>query len=551
MTIPHIDNNDDEEDKVNSGSDDNDEEQQEMKAKFHKEWEKKRKNKSSKENDTNMLLTTDHYAVLGLEDLTLAATEGQIKGAYRKLALQYHPDKHKRDGKTLEQFEENELTVDEKVRKEIWLKIQSAYETLADPEKRKKYDGSLPFDESIPSEDIITDENFYDIFDEVFKRNATWAKKKPVPNIGGPKTSYKNVEKFYRYWNNFESIRDFSCHDEYDLEEAADKYEKKYMLLENRKVRKKYMTKERGRINELYRVAYRNDPRIKAEKRRIEVEKERKQQEREEKKRKQLEKELKEKELLMKKKQEEEMVKKRIEIEKQVKKQIKEKFRDLADLKLKPFDKNYDRYWAEEFEKKLTDDEIRTFVELFDAMEDTQESFDKIVTILTKAKQKAEQRIKDRQKKDKDKREEQKSKKKWTKEDYALIAKALNKFPGGTQDRWKTIASFMGDGYTPKDAIELAKSLAQKGKTAVKGTQEKIIKSNGAADEVVKTETDEPEWTDKEQKLLEQALKKYPKDLPPKERWTKISEAVPGKTPKQCLARFKYIASLLKKKNDK
>jgi DnaJ family protein C protein 2 len=256
-----------------SGSDDSDDEQKEMDSKFHDEWEKKRKKKSSKENDTDMLLANDHYSVLGIEDLGITATDANIKGAYRKLALQYHPDKHKREGKRLDEIDEKELTPDEKVRKEIWLKIQKAYEILMDSDKRKKFDGSLPFDESLPKEDAVNDENFYDVFDEVFKRNALWAKKKPVPNIGSAKTAYKTVEKFYRYWNNFETTRDFSHHDEYDLEEAQDGYEKRYMDKENKKIRKKYITKERARIYELYRVSYRNDPRIKEEKMRVDGEK--------------------------------------------------------------------------------------------------------------------------------------------------------------------------------------------------------------------------------------------------------------------------------------
>jgi DnaJ family protein C protein 2 len=54
-----------------------------------------------------------------------------------------------------------------------------------DPPRRRKYDSSLPFNDSIPSEsDNITEYNFYDVFDPVFKRNAKFAKKKPVPNIG-------------------------------------------------------------------------------------------------------------------------------------------------------------------------------------------------------------------------------------------------------------------------------------------------------------------------------------------------------------------------------
>lgn len=137
-----------------------------MKDKFHDEWEKKRKQVSKKDLETNTLLVDDHYHVLGLEDFGLAATEHNIKSAYRKLALEYHPDK-KRPAAEEEKKDEGEgdtLNPEEKVKKEIWLKILKAYETLIDPEKRKKYDSSLPFDENIPDEDDFDDESFYDVF---------------------------------------------------------------------------------------------------------------------------------------------------------------------------------------------------------------------------------------------------------------------------------------------------------------------------------------------------------------------------------------------------
>ena len=54
------------------------------------------------------------------------------------------------------------------------------------------------------------------------------------------------------------------------------------------------------------------------------------------------------------------MLKKRAEVEKQLKKDMRSKFIELSDEKLKPFEKLRDRYWAEEFEKKLTDEEIKT-----------------------------------------------------------------------------------------------------------------------------------------------------------------------------------------------
>lgn len=62
----------------------------------------------------------DCYEVLGIKK---TASEAEIKAAYRKLALQYHPDRNKETGAT-EKFKE----------------INAAYEVLGNPEKRKMYD---------------------------------------------------------------------------------------------------------------------------------------------------------------------------------------------------------------------------------------------------------------------------------------------------------------------------------------------------------------------------------------------------------------------------
>ncbi|XP_074595338.1 dnaJ protein homolog 1-like [Brevipalpus obovatus] len=62
----------------------------------------------------------DYYKALGL---TKSATDDEIKKAYKKMALKYHPDKNKSPGAE-EKFKE----------------IAEAYEVLSDPEKRKMYD---------------------------------------------------------------------------------------------------------------------------------------------------------------------------------------------------------------------------------------------------------------------------------------------------------------------------------------------------------------------------------------------------------------------------
>ena len=73
------------------------------------EWEKKRRRRTKEDIEKEALLMGDLYAILGLEHLTYEAGEGDIKSAYKKLALMYHPDK----------IGESYSDTD----KEVWLKV--------------------------------------------------------------------------------------------------------------------------------------------------------------------------------------------------------------------------------------------------------------------------------------------------------------------------------------------------------------------------------------------------------------------------------------------
>lgn len=73
-------------------------------------------------------MSNDLYKVLGVSK---SATASELKSAYRKLALQYHPDKNK-----------------SKEAEEKFKEINQAYEILGNEQKRKQYDqfGSAAFE---------------------------------------------------------------------------------------------------------------------------------------------------------------------------------------------------------------------------------------------------------------------------------------------------------------------------------------------------------------------------------------------------------------------
>jgi len=92
---------------------------------------------------------TNYYKMLGVKR---NASDEEIKKAYRKLALKYHPDHAKGDKSAEEQFK----------------KISEAYAVLSDKEKRQQYDtfGSTGFHQRYSQEDIFRGFDFADILKE-------------------------------------------------------------------------------------------------------------------------------------------------------------------------------------------------------------------------------------------------------------------------------------------------------------------------------------------------------------------------------------------------
>ncbi|KAK2717078.1 dnaJ homolog subfamily C member 21-like [Artemia franciscana] len=223
----------------------------------------------------------DHYEVLSVSE---NATEEELKKAYRKLALVWHPDKNP--------------DREEEAKREFQF-IQAAYDVLSDPQERAWYDrhkeallSGFGRDYKDDSVDILAyftsscfsgyddcPESFYTVYRDLFARIASEDLKFKdeddemfaMPSFGYSTSSYEEVVgPFYAYWQSYCTSKPFSWLDKYDIRDADNRRILRLMEKENKKVRDQARKERNEEVRNLVAFVRKRDKRVQAQKRKQE-----------------------------------------------------------------------------------------------------------------------------------------------------------------------------------------------------------------------------------------------------------------------------------------
>ncbi|KAF3848997.1 hypothetical protein F7725_015494, partial [Dissostichus mawsoni] len=173
-----------------------------------------------------------HYEILCVKR---DAGDDELKKAYRKLALKWHPDK-------------NLDNPDEAA--EYFKLIQAAYDVLSDPQERAWYDnhreallkGGITGDYADDSIDLL---QFF-----------------TVTCYSGFGDDEKVVHVFYGYWQSFCTRKNFAWKEEYDTRHASNRWEKRAMEKDNKKTREKSRKERNELVRQLVAFVRKRDRRV-------------------------------------------------------------------------------------------------------------------------------------------------------------------------------------------------------------------------------------------------------------------------------------------------
>ncbi|XP_045704356.1 dnaJ homolog subfamily C member 21 [Phyllostomus hastatus] len=222
-----------------------------------------------------------HYEVLGVRR---DASEEELRKAYRKLALKWHPDKNLDNA--VEAAEQFKL-------------IQAAYDVLSDPQERAWYDNHREAllrggpdgeyqDESLDLLHYFTvtcysgygddPKGFYTVYRNVFEtiakeelESALEEDAEDFPAFGDSQSDYDTVvHPFYAYWQSFCTQKSFAWKEEYDTRQASNRWEKRAMEKENKKTRDKARKEQNELVRQLVAFVRKRDKRVQAHRKLVE-----------------------------------------------------------------------------------------------------------------------------------------------------------------------------------------------------------------------------------------------------------------------------------------
>jgi len=537
----------------------------------------------------------NYYQILG--GIKMHSSGEEVKRAFHKQSLKYHPDKE----------DPNSASVKNKKGKEdpIFLKVKEAFDTLSDLAKRKAYDSTIDFDESIPETDC-TDKEFYQRFGKCFERNLRFAvendpsnqtiknnankkgrnkgkggggkhsHRKSPPTLGNDKTPISDVNEFYDYWIHFDSWRDFTIPamklTEHDTDVAGCRFEKRWMQQEIARKAKALKKDEMARIAKIVERSMASDPRLKREKIRIELEKEEKirlrkeRLEKEETERKNKEeKELKE---LAEREEREKEERARVKATKeQGKKALRNSRKSLRKLvsavyEFEVFSKSQTWESTEDMNndlellcEKLAATEIDSLAKKLSVGEKSTHAA-LIIRSVEEVKVDGIKKVQEENRKRQARRLEAEQKeaaakaarssKPWSSEELSALAKAVRKYPAGGANRWETIALFINNLCRLEEPRSKEECIEKYNQANVSSASVTLQDSVSSAPKVGAKNTGE--WTQEQNEKLQVGLSKYPASMEKNERWSNIAKLVPGRTKKECVQRFKTIRGALKRK---
>lgn len=224
---------------------------------------------------------TCYYELLGVDR---TADDLEIRRAYKKKALELHPDRNFND--------------EERATKRF-AEVQTAYEVLSDPQERAWYDSHRDailrgdddaaeaspefnnvrvttteeimtligrFNSNVPFNDSPT--GFFGVLDATFGKlaaeEAEWSGFDPVdyPPFGNANDDHESTARpFYAAWSNFSTNKSFSWKDKWRLTDAPDRAVRRLMEKENKKLREDAIRDFNDAVRSLVAFVKKRDPR--------------------------------------------------------------------------------------------------------------------------------------------------------------------------------------------------------------------------------------------------------------------------------------------------